>query len=43
MPPNQIFHMSLNGLRSQVATRDKNQTKTQVDEPSFALDPKQLI
>jgi hypothetical protein len=39
MPPDQIGHMSLNGLRRRVATHDKNQTKTRMDEPSVALDP----
>jgi hypothetical protein len=38
MPPNQIGHMSLNGLRRRVATRDKNQTRTQMEKPSIALD-----
>jgi hypothetical protein len=37
--PNQIGHMSLNGLRRRVATRDKTQTKTRMDEPSVELDP----
>jgi hypothetical protein len=36
--PNQIVNMSLNGLRRRVATHDKTQTKTQMDEPSVALD-----
>jgi hypothetical protein len=35
----QIGHMSLNGLRRRVATHDKTQTGTQMDEPSVALDP----
>jgi hypothetical protein len=39
MPPDQIANMSLNGLRRQVATHDKTQTLTQMDEPSVALDP----
>jgi hypothetical protein len=43
MPPDQIGHMSLNGLRRQVATRDKTQTKTRMDEPSVALDPEHLV
>jgi hypothetical protein len=38
MPPDQIDHMSLNGLRRRVATRDKTQTETQMHEPSVALD-----
>jgi hypothetical protein len=38
MPLDQIGHMSLNGLRRQVATHDKTQTRTQMDEPSVALD-----
>jgi hypothetical protein len=39
MPPDQIGHMSLNGLKRQVATHDKTQTKTRMGEPSVALDP----
>jgi hypothetical protein len=38
MPLDQIDHMSLNGLRRRVATRDKTQTGTQMHEPSVALD-----
>jgi hypothetical protein len=38
MPTDQIDHMSLNGLRRRVATRDKTQTETQMHEPSVALD-----
>jgi hypothetical protein len=38
MPLDQIGHMSLNGLRRRVATHDKTQTETQMDEPSVALD-----
>jgi hypothetical protein len=38
MPPDQIDHMSLNGLRRRVATHDKTQTGTQMHEPSVALD-----
>jgi hypothetical protein len=38
MPPDQIANMSLNGLRRRVATRDKTQTGTQMDEPLVALD-----
>jgi hypothetical protein len=38
MPPDQIGHMSLNGLRRRVATHDKTQIETQMDEPSVALD-----
>jgi hypothetical protein len=30
--PDQIGHMSLNDLRRQVATRDKTQTETRMDE-----------
>jgi hypothetical protein len=30
MPPDQIGHMSLNGLKRRVATHDKTQTKTQM-------------
>jgi hypothetical protein len=40
MPLDQIGHMSLNGLRRRVATRDKTQTETRMDEPSVALDLK---
>jgi hypothetical protein len=43
MPPDQIGHMSLNGLRRRVATRDKTQTETQMDEPSVALDPEHWV
>jgi hypothetical protein len=43
MPPDQIGHMSLNGLRRRVATRDKTQTETQMDEPSVALDPEHRV
>jgi hypothetical protein len=39
MPLDQIVDMSLNGLRRRVATHDKTQTETQMDEPSVALDP----
>jgi hypothetical protein len=39
MPLDQIGDMSMNGLRRQVATWDKIQTRTQMDEPSIALDP----
>jgi hypothetical protein len=38
MPPDQIGHMSLNDLRRGVETRDKTQTRTQMDEASVALD-----
>jgi hypothetical protein len=38
MPPDQIYHMSLNGLRRQFATHDKTQTRTQMHEVSVALD-----
>jgi hypothetical protein len=38
MPLDQISNMSLNGLRRRVATCDKTQTETQMDEPSVALD-----
>jgi len=38
MPPNQISNMSMNGLRRQVSSQDKNQTGTRMDEPSVALD-----
>jgi hypothetical protein len=38
MPPDQIDHMSLNGLRRQVATLDKTQTGTHMHESSVALD-----
>jgi hypothetical protein len=39
MPLDQTGHMSLNDLRRKVATRDKNQNETQMDEPSVALKP----
>jgi hypothetical protein len=39
MPPDQIGHMSLNGLKRRVATHDKTQTETRMGEPSVALDP----
>jgi hypothetical protein len=39
MPPDQIGHMSLNGLKRQVETRDKTQIETQMAESSVALDP----
>jgi hypothetical protein len=38
IPPDQIGHMSMNGLKRRVATHDKNQTETQIGEPSVALD-----
>jgi hypothetical protein len=38
MPLDQIDHMSLNGLRRRVETRDKTQTGTQMHESSIALD-----
>jgi hypothetical protein len=38
MPLDQSVNMSLNGLRRRVATRDKTQTETWMDEPSVALD-----
>jgi hypothetical protein len=43
MPLDQIGHMSLNGLKRRVATRDKTQTETQMGEPSVALDPKHQV
>jgi hypothetical protein len=43
MPPDQIGHMSLNGLRRRVATIDKTQTETRMHEPSVALDPEHLV
>jgi hypothetical protein len=39
MPLDKIFGMSLNDLRRLVETRDKNQTRTLMEEPSIALDP----
>jgi hypothetical protein len=39
MPPDQIGHMSLNGLKRRVATHDKTQIKTRMGEPSVSLDP----
>ena len=38
MPLDQIDHMSLNGLRRQVATHDKAQTKTLMGEPLVPSD-----
>jgi hypothetical protein len=38
MPPNQIGHTSLNGLRRRVATHDKTQTETRMDELSVELE-----
>jgi hypothetical protein len=38
MPPDQIGHMSLNGLRRRVVTIYKTQTRTRMHEPSVALD-----
>jgi hypothetical protein len=38
MPPDQIGHMSLNGLKRRVATCDKTQTRTRMGEPSVSLD-----
>jgi hypothetical protein len=38
MPLDQIANMSLNGLRRRVATCDKTQTETRMDEPLVALD-----
>jgi hypothetical protein len=43
MPSNQICHMSLNGLRRRVSTHDKTQTKTQMHEPSGALDSENWV
>jgi hypothetical protein len=40
MPLDKIFDMSLNDLRRLVETCDKNQTRTQMEEPSIALDPR---
>jgi hypothetical protein len=37
-PLDQIVNMSLNDLRKRVATRDKTQTRTQMDESLVALD-----
>jgi hypothetical protein len=39
MPSDQIANMSLNGLRRRVATHNKNQTGTRMDESLVALDP----
>jgi hypothetical protein len=41
--PDQIGHMSLNGLRRRVATHDKTQTGTWMDELSVALDLKHQV
>jgi hypothetical protein len=38
MPTDQIGHMSLNGLMRRVATHNKTQTGTGMDELSVALD-----
>ena len=38
MPLDQIDHMSLNGLRRRVETRDKTQTETRMGELPVALD-----
>jgi hypothetical protein len=43
MPPDQIGHISLNGLRRRVATRDKTQTGTQMHKPSVALDSEHRV
>jgi hypothetical protein len=43
MPPDQIGHMSLNGLKRRVATHDKTQTETRMGEPSVALDPEHWV
>jgi hypothetical protein len=43
MPPDQIGHMSLNGLKRQVATHDKTQTGLRMGEPSVALDPEHRV
>jgi hypothetical protein len=37
-PPDQTTNMSLNGLRRQVATRDKTKTKNWMDELLVVLD-----
>jgi hypothetical protein len=43
MPPDQIGHMSLNGLNKRVATCDKTKTGTRMGKPSVALDPEQCV
>jgi hypothetical protein len=43
MPPDQIGHMSFNGLRRRVATIDKTQTETWMHESSVALDLEHLV
>ena len=43
MPQDQIDHMSLNGLKRRVATRDKTKTGTRMDAPSVALDPEHWV
>jgi hypothetical protein len=43
MPPDQIGHMSLNGLRRRVATHDKTQTRTRMGELSIELDSKHRV
>jgi hypothetical protein len=42
MPPD-YGHMSVNGLRRRVVTYDKTQTRTQMDEPSVALDTEHWV
>ena len=43
MPPDQICHMSVNGLKRQVATRNKTQNRTRMGELSIALDPEYRV
>jgi hypothetical protein len=43
MPLDQIVDMSLNNLRRKVATHDKIQIETWMDEPVVALDPKHQV
>jgi hypothetical protein len=43
MPPDQIGHMSLNGLRRRVATHNKTKTGNWMHESPVALDPKHQV
>jgi len=43
VPPYQIGHIFLNGLRRQDSTRDKTQIKTRIDELLVALDPEHQV
>jgi hypothetical protein len=43
MPPDQIGHMYLNGLRRRVSTHDKTQTTTRMHESLVALDQEHQV